>query len=107
MDAPAQSPGKDVSPGTKDDAEKRTDGRVGKRRAKENADGTPPKSKDDLRVNLPSVPSTQHLSPSGEKTFECGILCALLIFLRCQCRIPVLSPSTFVSRGLIPSDYYS
>jgi len=37
---------------------------MGKRRPKETADGTSHKVKDDLKLNLPSVPSTQHLTPN-------------------------------------------
>ncbi|EEP79712.1 predicted protein [Uncinocarpus reesii 1704] len=52
IDAPSQAPAKSVSPTKKEDAEKRT-----KRRAKES------KSKPETSLNLPSVPSTQHLHP--------------------------------------------
>jgi hypothetical protein len=66
IDTATQVPGKEVAPGTKDDAEKRAEGRMGKRRPKETADGTSHKVKDDLKLNLPSVPSTQHLTPNGK-----------------------------------------
>ncbi|KAI1919564.1 hypothetical protein LOZ12_000398 [Ophidiomyces ophidiicola] len=52
IDAPSHAPTKSVNPSKKDDAEKRP-----KRRAKEI------KSKIEPSLNLPSVPSTQHLNP--------------------------------------------
>ncbi|EER27077.1 hypothetical protein CPC735_024130 [Coccidioides posadasii C735 delta SOWgp] len=52
FDASSQTPAKSVSPSKKDETEKRS-----KRRAKEN------KSKPKNTLNLPSVPSTQHLHP--------------------------------------------
>ncbi|WEW56804.1 hypothetical protein PRK78_002259 [Emydomyces testavorans] len=54
IDAPSQAPAKSVSPSKKDEAEKRP-----KRRTKES------KSKPETSLNLPSVPSTQHLHPQG------------------------------------------
>lgn len=47
------------------------------------------KLKDDLRVNLPSVPSTQHLTPNGEIMLIFFALRALLMTDRYQCGLAV------------------
>ncbi|OAX83886.1 hypothetical protein ACJ72_01746 [Emergomyces africanus] len=63
IDASSQSPAKSVSPSNKEGADKR-DGKTARRRgAKDNANVSAKSKNNEHFMNLPSVPSTQHLHP--------------------------------------------
>lgn len=57
FDASSQTPAKNVSPSNAD----KRDGKASKKRGKDNGKNSKPES----LLNLPSVPSTQHLHPLG------------------------------------------
>ena len=65
IDASSQTPGKGVNPSAKEGAEKR-EGKASKRKGKDGSGNGSVKSKHAAFVDLPSVPSTQHVHPNGQ-----------------------------------------
>ncbi|MCJ1450589.1 hypothetical protein MMC28_000922 [Mycoblastus sanguinarius] len=61
---PSEAPAKEAKPGIKDGVEKRSGARVSKRKSKDGIPETAGKINHEMALNLPSVPSTQHLHPS-------------------------------------------
>ena len=94
LGAPAGSTGKDAAPATKPNNEKNTTGRLGRRRSKDVAVETLAKAKDDAALNIPSVPSTQHLHPHGNATFLSAETAASRLTLSQISKSPPSSPST-------------
>ena len=76
------------------DSEKRSTGRVGRRKAKDVAAEATIKGKDEALINLPSVPSTHHLHPAGKTLVPLWLVVySLLLMEPCRrCRISLLLP---------------
>jgi hypothetical protein len=65
LDTPAEATSKGTSPASKQDGDKRSTTRMGRRKSRDASVETAAKTKDETMLNLPSVPSTQHLHPHG------------------------------------------
>ena len=63
---PSEAPTTEAKSGLKMGAEKRPSARLGRRKLKDITQETLGKTKTGPQLNLPSVPSTQHLHPTGE-----------------------------------------
>ena len=65
LTAPAKSPPKETLPLVKDGADKRSHSRFGRRKSKDVVREVEVKANMDTTINVPSVPTTTHLHPSG------------------------------------------
>lgn len=82
LDAPAEGPTNKAAPASKQDNEKRPSTRLGRRKSKDVATETVGKAKDDTILNLPSVPSTQHLHPHGTASLVVSVRRVSMLMLR-------------------------
>lgn len=66
IDTPSKTPIKKVNPIVKDDAEKRPNTRASRRKTRLVPAGPTEKNRQEPLLNVPTVPSTQHLHPQGK-----------------------------------------
>ena len=64
-EAPTEAPSEEASPTAKETVEKRPSSRFGRRKSKHGPQDATKQPAHELSLNLPSVPSTAHLHPSG------------------------------------------
>lgn len=94
LGAPADPSSKDAAPATKLNNEKNTTTRLGRRRSRDVAVETVGKAKDETALNIPSVPSTQHLHPHGNGKVAINLTGAPMLTSIQTSKLPPSSPFT-------------